>query len=138
MAVTVVTLAVVAEFFFPIVERGGLVRLIIGVTLVFGIVRGVVGGTCIGTVCVVTEINVTGQCTQVVYDIVDAEVVTMVCAALRLLVQRNLAYTVDGIVGIVSLFGHAVLGTLHYHTAAEDTAEVGTLDTVHQTTSING
>ena len=54
-----------------------------------------------------------------------------------LFIQRHLADTIDGVVGIVHHLRHTVLSTLHHHTTAEDTAEVGTLDGVHQTTSID-
>ena len=54
------------------------------------------------------------------------------------LVQRHLAHTVDGIVGIVGGLRHTVLSTLHHHTTAKDTTEVGTLDGVHDTTGIDG
>ena len=54
-----------------------------------------------------------------------------------LLVQRHLAHTVDGVVGIVELFRHAVGCPLHHHAATEDTAEVGTLDGVHDTSGID-
>ena len=55
-----------------------------------------------------------------------------------LLVQRHLAHTVDGIVSIIHMLGHAVLGTLHHHAGAEHATEVSTLDAVHQTTGIDG
>ena len=53
-------------------------------------------------------------------------------------VQRNLTHTVDGVVGIVCHFRHTVLSTSHDHTATKDTAEVGTLDCVQNTTCITG
>ena len=55
-----------------------------------------------------------------------------------LLVERHLTHTVDGVVGEVGHFRHTVLSASHHHTATEDAAEVGTLDTVHQTTGIDG
>ena len=55
-----------------------------------------------------------------------------------LLVERHLTHTVDGVVGVVGLLRHTVLCSLHHHAASEDTAEVGTLDTVHQATCIDG
>ena len=55
-----------------------------------------------------------------------------------LLIQRHLTHTVDGIVGEIDDLRHTVLGTLQHHTTAEHTAEVGTLDAVHQTTGIHG
>ena len=53
-------------------------------------------------------------------------------------VERQLADAVDGIVGVIDYFGHAVLSTLHDHTAAEDAHEVGTLQRVQQTAGIDG
>ena len=55
-----------------------------------------------------------------------------------LLVQRNLTDTVDGIVVIIDHLGHTVLCTLQYHTATEDTREVGTLQRVQETSGIDG
>ena len=54
------------------------------------------------------------------------------------LVQRHLTDAVDSVVGVVGHIRHTVLSTLHHHAAAEDTAEVGTLDAVHQTACIDG
>ena len=59
------------------------------------------------------------------------------CNLRVLLVQRHLTHTVDGVVSVVHNLRHTVLGTLHHHTAAEHTAEVGTLDGVQQTASID-
>ena len=104
-----------------------------------GLRVGVVGGAH-----TLIEAHVAGQCTEVVHNVVDAEVVA-VLVALRpygiagsghCLVERHLAHTVDGVVGEVHGFRHTVLGTLHHHAAAEDTAEVGTLDAVHQSAGI--
>ena len=56
----------------------------------------------------------------------------------KFFVKRHLTHAVDGVVGVVGLLRHTVLCALHHHTAAEDAAEVGTLDAVHQTTGIDG
>ena len=104
----------------------------------------VVGGTYYAYL--VAEVDVAGQRTEVVHDVVDAEVVAVDGVGRRgisgddrpLLVERHLAHTVDGVVGVVHLLGHTVLGTLHHHAAAEHATEVGTLDGVHQTTGIDG
>ena len=53
-----------------------------------------------------------------------------------LFVQRHLTHTVDGIVGVVHNLRHTVLSTLHHHTTTENTAEVSTLDGVHDTSGI--
>ena len=53
-----------------------------------------------------------------------------------LLVERHLAYTVDGIVGVVHNLRHTVLSTLHHHAASKHSAEVGALDGVHQASGI--
>ena len=58
--------------------------------------------------------------------------------ALRHLVERHLTHTVDGIVGIVHLIGHTVLGTMQYDTATKHTAEVGTLHGIHHTSRRDG
>ena len=93
----------------------------------------------------VSEIHIAGQGTQEVHLAVDAEVVAMflvlvvagICRTLRdLLVERYLANTVDGVVGVVNSLGHTVLGTLYHHTATKDATEVGTLDGVHNTACI--
>ena len=110
---------------------------------------------------------VAGQRTQVVHDIIDTEIVTVnglvqvhkiigelvfreisdwclacfqrqVCINHRiLLIERHLTDTVDGVVGVVHNLWHTVLSTLHHHTTAEHTAEVGSLDGIHQTTRID-
>ena len=54
-----------------------------------------------------------------------------------LLVERYLTHTVDGVVSMVHYLRHTVLSTLHHHAATEDTAEVGTLDGIHQTSCID-
>ena len=88
------------------------------------------------------EINITGQGTKIVHDIIDTEVVAVIISTRNgfieeLLVQRHLTHTVDGVVGIVCNLRHTVLGALHHHTATEHTAEVSTLDGVHRTAGID-
>ena len=56
----------------------------------------------------------------------------------KLLVQRHLTYTVNGVFGVIHHLWHTVLSTLHHHAATEHTAEVGTLDGVQDTTGIDG
>ena len=55
----------------------------------------------------------------------------------QLLVQRHLTNTVDGVLRLVVRINHTVLGTLEHHARTIDTAEVGTLDSVQQTTGID-
>ena len=56
----------------------------------------------------------------------------------RLLVQRDLTNTVDGVFGVIDDLGDTVAGTLHHHAAAEDAAEVGALDGVQDAARIHG
>ena len=53
-----------------------------------------------------------------------------------LLVQRYFANTVDGIVDAVRFVEHTVIRSLHYHAAAKNSAEVGTLDGVQNAAGI--
>ena len=62
---------------------------------------------------------------------------TRIASNRYLLVQRHLTNTVDGVVGVINFLRHAVWGALHHHAAAEDTAEIGTLDGVHDTSGID-
>ena len=91
------------------------------------------------------ERDVTGQGTEVVHDAVDTEIVAVhdvvsirIASGRIHLVQRYLTDTVDGVVGVVYYLRHTVLSTLHHHTAAKDTAEVSTLDGIHDTSGIDG
>ena len=54
-----------------------------------------------------------------------------------LLIERYLTHTIDGVVGVINNLWHTVLSTLHHHAATEHTAEVSTLDGIHQTTCID-
>ena len=89
------------------------------------------------------EVHIAGQGSQVVHDTVNTKVVavhlvvsiSIACGRIHL-VQRYLTYTVDGVVGIVHFLWHTVLGTLHHHATTEHSAEVGTLDGVHDTAGI--
>ena len=145
MAVAVVALALVVESFLPVVVGGHPVGFAscTGRTLV-GSRFGVVGSTH-SSAGLVAKVNVAGQGTEIVHNVVDAKVVAMhgiftgVSANVRfLLVERHLAYTVDGVVGVVNLLRHTILGTLHHHATTPHTAEVGTLDGVHQAAGIDG
>ena len=136
MTITIITSAIGLMFFFPVFVSGNAVVLSISIRLVLGCV-GVVGNTH----CFI-EINITGQGTKVVHDIVDAEVVAVIISSKIVLieeplVQRHLTDTVDGIVGIVCNLRHTVLGALHHHTTTKHTAEVSTLDGVHRTAGID-
>ena len=99
-----------------------------------------IGGTHIG------ELHIAGEVAEVVHHAVDAKVVAMKLILIgrvtavqrRGTVKRNLAHTVDGVVGVVGLLGHTVAGTLKHHTAAPNAHEVGTLEGVQQTTGIDG
>ena len=51
-------------------------------------------------------------------------------------VERHLAHTVDGVVGVVHNLRHTVLCSLHHHTTAPDATEVSALDGVHDTSGI--
>ena len=107
-----------------------------GIRLVLGCV-GVVGDT----LCCM-EIDITGQGTKIVHDIIDTEVVAVIISSRiilieGLLIQRHLTDTVDSIVSVVYNLRNTVLCTLHHHTTAEHTAEVGTLDGIHRTTGID-
>ena len=59
------------------------------------------------------------------------------CSYGLFLVERHLTHTVDGVVGVIHNLRHTVLCSLHHHTATKDTAEVCTLNGVHQTTGID-
>ncbi len=83
---------------------------------------------------VIIEIYIAGKCPQVVHIAVDTEVVAVV----SFLVQRYLTNTVDGIFDAVRFGKHTVVCSLHYHTAAPYTAEVGTLKGVQHTSGVCG
>ena len=133
MAGTIVAGLVVFVCLFPLIER-------LSFTLRFQV--GILFSICIGGTGT-TEQHITGQGTKIVHITIDTEVVavkgivTRIASYTCFLVQRNLAHTVDGVVGIVHHFRHTVPGTLHHHTATKDTTEVSTLDGVHDTTSID-
>ena len=136
VAVAVVAFALVVVGGLPVVEGGGAVGLAAFAcrTLVGGgivVVRGAYVAGYIGCAAV-AEIDVAGQGTEEVHLVVDAEVVAVVGS----LVERHLAHTVDGVVGVVHGGGHTVLCALHHHAAAPYAAEVGTLYGVHDATGI--
>ena len=54
-----------------------------------------------------------------------------------LLIQRYLAYTVDGVVLVIKYGGYSVGGTFHHHAAAPHTAKVGALYGVHDAAGID-
>ena len=54
-----------------------------------------------------------------------------------LLVERQLAHAVDGVVDVLAHVGHTVLGALQHHAAAINAAEVGTLDGVQQSAGVD-
>ena len=145
MTVSIVAGLVLDMLLLPVIERSLTVYFAVGITLIQ--IIGIVGLTHI------CEMHVAGQGTQVVHHIVDTKVVSVpvflvvfrttfsngqVARNLRIhLVQRHLTYTVDGIVGVVCFLRHTVLSTLHHHSTTENTAQVSTLDTIHQTTGID-
>ena len=97
----------------------------------------------VGTVSIdITELHVAGQVAHVVHQAVDAEVVAVQVVVAIVVkpfhIQRHFAHAVDGVFDVLAHVGHAVLGTLQHHAAAEDTAEVGTLDGVQQSSGIDG
>ena len=106
----------------------GLLALPVSLPLVIG---GTLSFHCIG------ELYVRCKGAQVVYDIVDTKVVSMLGAADGFLVQCDLTYTVNGVVGIVNLGGHTVTCTLHNHTASEHAQIIGTLYSVHHTAGVD-
>ena len=160
--------------FLPVVV-GQVVTHIVGTCLRLGIIIVVDFRTvsiCIGIVgsahvFICHEVYVAGQRTQIVHDVIDAEVIAMngfvgvskiirtlafrelscFCFAILqrqvffnlgvLLVERYLTHTVDGVVGVIDNLRHTVLRPLHHHTATEHAAEVSTLDGIHQTTGID-
>ena len=133
VAVTVVAALFFRVVLFPVVE--GLTDSLRSVCLRIGIVCGA---------HIAIEAHVAGQCAEEVHNTEDAEVVAVLIAVRAYsiaspgngLVERHLAHAVDGVVGVVNSFWHTVLSPLHHHAAAEDAAEVGTLDGVHQTAGI--
>ena len=129
VAVTVVALAVGLMGLLPLFKGGCIICCQIATSLC-----GTYG----------LEVDVAGQRTKIVHNTIDSEVITMhlvviisIASGRILFVQRYLAYTVDGIVGIVHRLGHTVTSSLHHHTTAKYTTEVSTLDGVHDTTSIS-
>ena len=139
VGVTIVTPTIVVELILPFIETGYSIFVPFCVTFISSRI------SIVSTTNRVLEIDITRQGTKEVDDFVDAEVVAMLLVLSiasitgtygNLLVQRYLTYTVDGVVGVIHYLRHTVLSTLHHHTAAEDTTEVGTLDGVHRATGI--
>ena len=88
------------------------------------------------------EVDVAGEGTHAVHHAVDTEVVAMFHVDISSdntvhLIQRHLTHTVHGVVGLIGHARHTVLSTLHHQSATEDTAEVSTLNGIHQTTCID-
>ena len=89
----------------------------------------------------VAKLHVAGQVAHVVHQAVDAEVVAVgdiVTGNGMLLVERQLAHAVDGVLNVLAHVGHAVLGTLQHHARAVDAAEVGALYGVQQSAGVDG
>ena len=93
----------------------------------------------------IDHLHVAGQVAEVVHHAVDAEVIAVdgifcigVAGGGWLLVQRQLAHAVDGVLGVVGLLGHTVKGTLQHQSATEDAHEVGPLDGVQQSAGPDG
>ena len=140
MTITIVASTVCLMSLFPLLVSSCVIRISTtwsdGSRLVLCLVSIVCDTHCF------LEIDITGQCTKVVHDIIDTEVVAVIISSRiilieGLLIQRHLTDTVDSIVSVVCYFRHTVLSTLHHHTTAEHTAEVGTLDGIHRTTGID-
>ena len=128
-----VALAVALVGFFPLIER-----LAVGSKACLSIFR------CARAI----EEHVAGQCAEEVYVVVYAEVVSVFFVFLSsfyafvilddrfFFVERNLSHTVDGVVGVVYNLRHAVLCSLHHHSATKHSTEVGTLYGVHDASCI--
>ena len=116
------------------------------IRLVFTIIICIFSGgiVCVSVSALVTEVEVTGQCSKVVHHAVDTEIVAVEATnGIRggdrhLFVERHLTHTIDRIFGVIHYLWHTVLGTLHHHTATEHATEVGTLDSIQDTTGIDG
>ena len=88
---------------------------------------------------------VTGEIAHEIHHAVDTEVVTVlrivagICRDDRFLfVQRHLTHTVNRKIDILVSISHTVLCALQHHTATKHATEVCTLNSVQQTTCIDG
>ena len=92
-------------------------------------------GVSAGETCGGMEVHIGCYGTEQVNHVVDTEVVTLDGVMLHL-VERQLLYTVNGVIGVVNDIRHTVTGSAQNHSASEYAAEIGTLYGVHHTSGI--